>query len=259
MSLTDRLSLRQRTMTDQLTGCLVPTGELTGDQRDEMFRLMDRYYVNVLRETFDEDLDEKDRVILMTDPVSQQVLGFSTQLLVDLVIDSRPIRILFSGDTIVDPRHWARNPLATIWGQWVLELIDDAAMPLYWFLISKGYKTYRFLPLFFNEFFPVFDRATPSWANRLIQELGTWKYPDQFDPEQGLCRAGLGSCRLRHGVADLHPSRLHDDHVRFFAQTNPDHARGDELCCVAALTRENFTNAAYRVIARPLEPRILVH
>ena len=60
MSLTDRLSLRQRTMTDQLTGCLVPTGKLTGNQRDEMFRLMDRYYVNVLREIFDEDLDEKD-------------------------------------------------------------------------------------------------------------------------------------------------------------------------------------------------------
>ncbi len=259
MSLIDRLSFRQCTMTDQLAGCLVPIGELTGNQRDEMFRLMDRHYVNVLREIFDKDLDEKDQVILMTDPVSQQILGFSTQLLVDLVIDSRPVRILFSGDTIVDPRYWTRNPLATIWGRWVLELIDDAAMPLYWFLISKGYKTYRFLPLFFNEFFPVFDRATPSWASHLIQEFGNWKYPNQFDPELGLLRTRPESCRLRPGVADLHPSRLHDDHVRFFAQANPDHARGDELCCVAALTRENFTNAAYRVIARPLEPRILFH
>ena len=88
MSLTDRLSFRQCTMTDQLAGCLVPTGELTGNQRDEMFRLMDRHYVNVLREIFDKDLDEKDQVILMTDPVSQQILGFSTQLLVDFVIDS---------------------------------------------------------------------------------------------------------------------------------------------------------------------------
>tara|TARA_B100000686_G_scaffold334204_1_gene401139 strand:- start:524 stop:1303 length:780 start_codon:yes stop_codon:yes gene_type:complete len=259
MSLIDRLSFRQCTMTDQLAGCLVPIGELTGNQRDEMFRLMDRHYVNVLREIFDKDLDEKDQVILMTDPVSQQILGFSTQLLVDLVIDSRPVRVLFSGDTIVDPRYWTRNPLATIWGRWVLELIDDAAVPLYWFLISKGYKTYRFLPLFFNEFFPVFDRATPSWASHLIQEFGDWKYPNQFDPELGLLRARPESCRLRPGVADLHPSRLHDDHVRFFAQANPDHARGDELCCVAALTRENFTNAAYRVIARPLEPRILFH
>ena len=259
MSLIDRLSFRQCTMTDQLAGCLVPIGELTGNQRDEMFRLMDRHYVNVLREIFDKDLDEKDQVILMTDPVSQQILGFSTQLLVDLVIDSRPVLVLFSGDTIVDPRYWTRNPLATIWGRWVLELIDDAAVPLYWFLISKGYKTYRFLPLFFNEFFPVFDRATPSWASHLIQEFGDWKYPNQFDPELGLLRARPESCRLRPGVADLHPSRLHDDHVRFFAQANPDHARGDELCCVAALTRENFTNAAYRVIARPLEPRILFH
>ena len=41
--------------------------------------------------------------------------------------------------------------------------------------------------------------------------------------------------------------RLRDPHVRFFHGRNPDHARGDELCCLAPLTRANFTPAAYRV------------
>jgi hypothetical protein len=39
--------------------------------------------------------------------------------------------------------------------------------------------------------------------------------------------------------------------VRFFIERNPGHARGDELCCLAPLTRENFTRAAYRTIGPP--------
>jgi len=36
--------------------------------------------------------------------------------------------------------------------------------------------------------------------------------------------------------------------VRFFVERNPGHACGDELCCLAPLTRANFTPAAHRVI-----------
>jgi hypothetical protein len=36
--------------------------------------------------------------------------------------------------------------------------------------------------------------------------------------------------------------------VRFFLERNPHYDRGDELCCLAPLTQENFTRAAYRVI-----------
>ena len=49
-------------------------------------------------------------------------------------------------------------------------------------------------------------------------------------------------------VADVTPERLRDPHVAFFVRRNPGHARGDELCCLAPLTRANFTPAAYRVI-----------
>jgi hypothetical protein len=42
--------------------------------------------------------------------------------------------------------------------------------------------------------------------------------------------------------------RLRDPHVCFFLARNPGHASGDELCCLAPLTRANFTPAAYRVI-----------
>ena len=61
---------------------------------------------------------------------------------------------------------------------------------------------------------------------------------------------------MREGVADVTAERLRDRHVSFFHLGNPGHARGDELCCLAPLTRANFTPAAYRVIGpepAPLE------
>ena len=33
-----------------------------------------------------------------------------------------------------------------------------------------------------------------------------------------------------------------------FVGKNPEHAQGEELCCLAPLSRYNFTPAAYRVI-----------
>jgi hypothetical protein len=61
---------------------------------------------------------------------------------------------------------------------------------------------------------------------------------------------------LREGVAEVTPARLRDPFVRFFHERNPGHVRGEELCCLAPLTRENFTPAAYRVIGA--EPAVEV-
>ena len=161
----------------------------------------------------------------------------------------RPVQVLFSGDTIVDRQSWGDSALAHVWGRLALSLIDrHAGAELYWFLISKGYKTYRFLPLFFHEFYPRHDRPTPAWARTVLDALGRHKFPSAYDATSGVIRADGPKDRLRPGVAELTLERLRDPHVRFFAERNPGHARGDELCCLAPLTRANFTSAAYRVI-----------
>ena len=122
------------------------------------------------------------------------------------------------------------------------------ARRLYWFLIAKGYKTYRFLPTFFHEFYPRFDAASPAPLRQIVDRLAMRKYPTRYDSRAGIIAADRDACRLRSGVADVTRERLRDPHVRFFVERNPAHVDGDELCCLAPLTRENFTSAAYRVI-----------
>ena len=233
----------------KLNGRLIRVDEVTGSERNQMFSLMETYYEYIDRPGFEADLDEKQWVILLQDPSNSFVRGFSTQRMLNVVVDGRPVRALFSGDTIIDQEYWAHNPLAQVWGQFALSLIDDdLSAPLYWFLIAKGYKTYRFLPVFFHEFYPRHDGPTPAWASSVIDALGRHMYPTAYDSGAGIVRADHFGCRLRAKVAEITNQRLRDPQVRFFAEKNPGHTRGDELCCIAPLTRENFTSAAYRVI-----------
>lgn len=233
----------------KLKGLLIPTPAVTDAQRDAMFALMDRHYENVTRAAFAADLDEKQWVILLLDPQTEEMCGFSTQVVLDATVAGRPVKALFSGDTIVARDRWGDPALAHVWGRLALSLIDSLPdVELYWFLISKGYKTYRFLPLFFREFYPRYDVPTPDWATAVIDAFGYFRYPGRYDPSSGIVTAGAAGDRLRPGVADLTPERGNNPHVRFFAVRNPGHLRGDELCCLAPLTRENFLPAAYRVI-----------
>lgn len=230
------------------TNAILAADEVDHRTRAEMFRLMTQYYDGMRRDEFDRDLAEKHWVIAVSDEAGR-LCGFSTQRLLEVELEGRAVRALFSGDTIVDRDHWARNPLAGLWGRLALALVDrHPGEPLYWFLISKGYKTYRFLPLFFHEFYPRVDVTTPESQQRVLNQLARAKFPAQFDAAAGIVRSRQDGCRLRSGVAEVTARHLADPHTRFFCQQNPRHAQGDELCCLAPLSRENFTRAAWKVI-----------
>jgi hypothetical protein len=231
------------------TGQLVRVIDVGAGQRDEMYALMQSYYEHVDRPTFDADLEEKEWVIQIFDEETNRLKGFSTQMLLHVEVAGRPVRALFSGDTIIDRDARGERNLFQVSGWFVRSLMK--AYPeeeLYWFLISKGYKTYRFMPLFFHEFYPRYDAATPARFAAVIDALAGSKFPAGYDRAAGIVRAGPCSCRLRPGVAEITPDRLEDPHIRFFVERNPGHARGDELCCIAPLTPTNFTRAAYRAM-----------
>jgi hypothetical protein len=233
----------------RLTARLVDVAKLTPPQREDMFALMVEHYANVHRHVFEADLAEKRWVILVRDPSTDLLRGFSSQTLLDAQVGGRPVKALFSGDTIIHRECWGDSALSHVWGQFALGLIDvHRGEELYWFLISQGYKTYRFLPLFFHEFYPRHDTPTPAWARAVVDALARSRYPKQYDVAAGVIRATAAQYRLRAGLAEVTAERLRDPHVRFFHTLNPGHVRGDELCCLAPLTRENFTRAAYRVI-----------
>ncbi len=231
----------------RVTGKIERVEDLSDRDYQTMFALMQRYYLDLHQSDFERDLGEKQWVIAIRDS-GNTICGFSTQVL--WTVPNFPgTQILFSGDTVVDQSYRFSSLLAGLWGQLALSLMDQhAEQSLYWFLISKGYKTYRYLPLFFHEFYPRRDMETPKNICLLIECLGQWRFKERFCAPRGIVRATPDACKLRPEVAPVHLHRLQDPDVQFFVDANPNHAQGDELCCLAPLTRANFTSAGYRVI-----------
>jgi hypothetical protein len=150
-----------------------------------------------------------------------------------------------TGETAL-PRLWAEH----VFGR--APAINGARA--FWFLICSGYKTYRFLPVFFREFYPTYARPTPPGAQRLLDTLGRRKFAQAYDKAKGVVRLEHGAA-LRRGVAEIDAQRLADPHVAFFQAANPGHARGDELACIAELTIANLTPAGRRMLGLPVQRR----
>jgi hypothetical protein len=222
---------------------------LKPDDRAAMFHLMERSYVNMRRDRFDADLNDKQWVILIRSENSHCLVGFSTQLMLGSQVRGKRVDALYSGDTVVDREHWGDPALASAWGNFALQFVDTyQPRPLFWFLTSKGFRTYRYLPLFFRSYFPRPETPTPAWEQSVIDAFGRRVAGDMFDPTCQIIRTAEGKDYVRPEIAEPGLRISTDPHVRFFVDRNPGFIRGDELCCLAPLTRDNFTRSAYRVI-----------
>lgn len=234
----------------RLHGQVKSVAALPEGERDEMHALLGGYFANTSRRQFDLDLDEKEWVILLRD-AANRVQGFSTLMRMNLTIDGQTVVVFFSGDTIIHREYWGETALPRLWGQHVFSLADrikDARV--YWFLICSGYKTYRYLPLFFRDFYPNYEQPTPAPVKQTLDQLGLLKFGQQYDTARGVIRFRQPS-PLQSGVAEITPQRLKDPHVTFFIAANPGHASGDELACLTELSRANLTAAGKRMVGKP--------
>ena len=237
-----------------LAGCVESTDTLTLDERRQMYSLLQRYFEGTTRARFEADLREKESAIVLRDVATSRIQGFSTLMRMTANVDGQEIAAFFSGDTIVDRDYWGETVLSRIWGRTVFAEADRILVlrpgtAVYWFLICSGYKTWRFLPVFFREYYPNPNGPTPTRAQRILDALGTSKFGEQYLPGAGIVRFREAS-PLRRGVAEITEERLRDPHVAFFARMNPGHGDGDELACLAELSRANLTRAAQRVMSR---------
>ena len=237
----------------RLAGVVVPRVDLSAFDRDSMFTILCAYFSGVCRVQFDADLDEKDKVIVLRDRDDGQIQGFSTLLRMEVSIDGRNVVAFFSGDTIVAREYWGESILSRLWGQTVFAEADKIAVlrpstQVYWFLICSGYKTFRFLPVFFREFYPNPKQETPEAMKHVIDTLARARYGARYDAVSGVVRFE-NATPLRQGVADITEARLRDPMVSFFAEKNPGHVRGDELACITEISRSNLTRAGERMVA----------
>jgi len=219
---------------------------LTAPERAEMFDLLAAHFDGVTAGQFARDLDEKHWVLRIRR--AGRLVGFSTLQVLETAYLGRPVHVVYSGDTIVAPEAWGSPILARAWIALVREIQTSApGAPWYWLLLSSGFRTYRFLPVFWQQFWPRHDAPTPPAEQGLLGALARQRFGDQFDEAAGIVRFEQPQ-RLRTMLALVPDQRVADPHVAFFLSRNPGHAEGDELVCLTDLGEANLTAAGRRMV-----------
>lgn len=238
---------------NQLRGRVVEVQYLSDAQKERMFELLAFYFENIAWLNFTRDLAEKNWVILLEDHETGQIQGFSTIMLLESVIEGKKVKAIFSGDTIIDRNYWGELELARVWLNFVYNLAKEfRSTKFYWYLISKGYKTYRFLPVYFYDFYPCYDRVTPAFEKNVLDTFGQLKFPAHYDTETGIISFNNPSDYLKPGVADITPGRLQDPHVRYFTEKNPGYRSGDELACITEISVANLKRPGHKLLKKGL-------
>jgi len=239
---------------DRLEGRVVDAKTISNRDMEQMFGLLDKHFDGYTTGNFQKDLAEKDSVLILRDP-SGAIRGFTTMLFMRTSIDEEPIRGVFSGDTIVDKEYWGHPTLMNVWSRHMIDASRKEDTRFYWFLICSGYRTYRFLPTLFKEFYPRHDKATPSFEQRVIDNLASMKFGKMYDPETGLIRFLDSQERLKPELSHIPEEKLSNPHIRYFADQNPESDKGVELACIAEISIENYRPSILRRFFNETEQR----
>nr|NLI49018.1 hypothetical protein [Propionibacterium sp.] len=215
---------------------VVAAADLTTADIDAMFALMDLVYDGMRREAFEADLAGKDEaIVLRTD--AGRLVGFSTQRALSVRVGEARAAGVFSGDTVIHPEHWGSPALLQAFAR---RYIVEREEPFWWFLVSKGHRTYRFLSTFFTTFWPDRRSPTPPAARAVMDAYATALFPDDYDAERGVLAYRTPKDRLRPGIAGVGARDLTNPDVAFFVARNPGHALGHDLVCLCDLAPANL-------------------
>lgn len=227
--------------------------DLTSMERAAMFGLLSLEFLGTRRENFIHDLEEKEVVALLRrESYDGEIVGFSTLMLLDLPIEGRKVKAVFSGDTTVLPEFRSSSGIGVEVGRYFMKALETfPEHEIYYILISKGWRTYKVLPFFFKSFAPKYDTPTSIRDKAVMDAFGSVKYPKDYDPDRGLIAFSKETQRLVPGSIDAVPPHNPDSHTAFFLKKNATYLSGTELVCVGAVQAGNFTPPLIRLIKTP--------
>ena len=232
----------------QLVSRTVPVSALDAGLVAQAFALFARSYDGADRARFERDLSEKQRIILLRDRATGALKGFSTVLVQPMPAGHRGM-VVFSGDTVIDREYWGQKQLQIAFTRILLELkLRAPHRPLYWFLISKGYRTYMLLGNAFPRAVPRYDRADAPALRSALDALAAARFGSAYDDRAGVVRFESDHERVREGLAPVTPRHLANPHVSFFVARNPGHHRGDELACLAEVRLIDIARIGARLL-----------
>ena len=198
----------------------------------DMFKVFCRYYENTSLEQFVADLSKKAGAFIIRRKVDNAIVGFSTMGIYHMTVDGKRIRGIFSGDTILEKEYWGSRAMNAAFVKRLLwEAIKDPLTPQYWFLISKGYKTFLLLSRNFPDYYPHPEREN-THLKHIVEAYCDEMFLGYLNRDRMVLDFGDGYNCLKTDVTPITDEQREQADIAFFEQCNPDWTRGTELPCV---------------------------
>ena len=230
-------------MTNPLATRTQTPQSLSEIQTAQLYALYATYYGGTSPELFQRDLQEKDQILILQD--GNTPVGFTTLKIIHTQHQNQPIRAVFSGDTIIRHEYWGSQTLPLAWCELIGKIqAQQPHIPLYWLLIVKGDRTYRYLNVFSKTYYPNRRYPTPPETQSLIDHLAAARFSRHYLPESGLIRYPESQGHLKNEW--LNEKTADNPESRFFRSRNPGHTQGDELVCLTLLEPDNLRSFALR-------------
>lgn len=225
-----------------------PIANLSQKERHRVVALYLQYYCAADEDQVIHDLEKKREILLLE--YGQTLVGFTSLQLFTYRWQNQPIQVVFSGDTVVAREHWGQQALAFRWIQHMAEIKQQQPdMPLYWFVIIKGHRTFKYLPTFGKSFYPHWS-IDRSDLKPLADFLATDMFGEHYNPETGVVEFEISRGHLKPGIAEPSEQEMCKPAVRFFLEKNPNYRIGHELVCLCELEQDNMKSFTRRLATR---------
>lgn len=247
------------TPSQKLYSALVPRRLLQADEVERMYALMRENYEGVSEATFRNDLSRKQLVLVLRD--GQEVIqGFTTWAIDPAGCGGRGTHIIFSGDTLISPAYWGTQEMMRGWCRALGRLLaGQPEADWYWYLISKGHRTYMYLPLFLKEYYPSATGTPPARLKNILDDCSRRMFGNCWYPEEGLIRFPEPRGALKPELAQATFAKKHKPDVRFFLEKNPEFYKGNELACLASLAPDNINARCLPLVREGMSDPLFIH
>lgn len=246
-----------KTPSERIYSSFIALQDLKTTDTQAMYAIYSKFYQNTSHAIFINDLQHKTGAIVARTRQTNRIIGFSTLTIFDCDLHGKRIRGIFSGDTIVEPEYWGSRCLhVAFYKQILLARLRHPFTPLYWYLISKGYKTYLLLTRNFYDFYPNRNKQDNKLRD-VVSAFSKQQYPDAFDPERMLLDFGDGAPCLDDDIAKITPEiRAQEPDIAYFEDCNPSWRKGTELPCTGEISFSALLKYCYHLSLKVLRLKL---
>ena len=156
----------------------------------EMHGVFMKYYHNCDFQSFIEDMNKKTGVIILRENETRKIVGFSSWKELNIIDKGKRLVGVFSGDTILEKKYWGNKELHKKFVRTLFKIkVKNPRVPVFWLLISKGYKTYLLLANNFPVYYPDY-KGRGEYLSGVVDSYCECLYPSYYDSDKKLLDFG---------------------------------------------------------------------